>query len=261
MCDVSPSSLLIAAERGIAVACIPIISSTHIPLAELIVRHSVIAAPADLAGKRIGVRTWTNPVKPWLTGMLQHDFGVDMRDVRWVVTVKDPLPGVALPAGAIRVEGRSLGDLLASGEIDAAISPGAVDLPGAGALFSDAVRDERSWYARSGIVPVMHLPVVRRALLTEWPQAAEVLIAGFTAGRTRYLAELASGEPAATDTMARRDDALQRELDADPVPLGIEAFRASFERLGDYMVEQGYLRQKPDLNALFIASNVAGSRR
>ena len=254
VCDVSPSSLLIAAERGIPVAGLPVITSTDVPLGELIVNRSAIATPADLAGKRIGVRTWTNPVKPWLAGILTHDFGVDLSRVQWVATVRDPLPGVALPPNASRVEGRTLLELLESGEIDAAISPGPVKLDGFGPLFQAASGAGQAWLARSGTLPVMHLPTVRRSLVTDQPGAAEALVAGFAAGKTRYLAGLPEiARNGTDDPMARRDAALQTEYGVDPIPLGLDVFRTSFERLGTYMVEQGYLQSQPVIDELFVA--------
>ena len=254
VCDVSPSSLLIAAERGIPVAGLPVITSTDVPLGELIVNRSVIATPADLAGKRIGVRTWTNPVKPWLAGILTHDYGVDLSRVQWVATVRDPLPGVAVPANVSRMEGRTLLELLESGEVDAAISPGPVKRDGFGPLFPAASGAGQAWLARSGVLPVMHLPAVRRSLVTDQPGAAEALVAGFAAGKRHYLAALPEIAGSATDDpMVRRDAALHDEYGVDPIPLGLDAFRTSFERLGRYMVEQGYLQSQPVIDALFVA--------
>src|SRR5207237_272340 len=138
---------------------LPVITLTGFPFAEIVVRSAAeIRAPADLAGKTIGIRTWTNPIKPWLAGILTHDYGVDLSDVHWVATVRDPIPGVALPSNASRSDGRSLKELLTAREIDAAISPGPDAIAGVVPLFPDPVAEARAWYARTHILPVLHLP-------------------------------------------------------------------------------------------------------
>jgi 4,5-dihydroxyphthalate decarboxylase len=153
------------------------------------------------------------------------------------------------------VEGRTLLELLESGEIDAAISPGPVKLAGFGQLFEAASGAGQAWLAQSGTLPVMHLPAVRRSLAIDQPGAAEALVAGFAAGKTRYLAGLPEiARDGTDDPLERRDAALHAEYGVDPIPLGLDVFRTSFERLGRYMVEQGYLQSQPVIDALFVAN-------
>ena len=40
--------------------------------------------PADLAGKRVGVRSYSQTTAVWVRGILQNDYGVDFSRVRWV---------------------------------------------------------------------------------------------------------------------------------------------------------------------------------
>jgi hypothetical protein len=100
----------------------------------------------------------------------------------------------------------------------------------------------------------MHLPAVRRSIVTDQPGAAQALVAGFAAGKTSYLAGLPEIAGNGTDDpMRRRDAVLQTEYGVDPIPVGLDVFRTSFERLGTYMVEQGYLQSPPVIDALFVA--------
>ena len=41
-----------------------------------------ITTPADLRGKRLGVPEFQPTAAVWERGVLQHEFGVDMRDIR-----------------------------------------------------------------------------------------------------------------------------------------------------------------------------------
>ncbi|HKY08557.1 MAG TPA: hypothetical protein VJQ55_09955, partial [Candidatus Binatia bacterium] len=46
-------------------------------------------APADLKGKRIGIRAYSVTTATWIRGILQNDHGIDLDSIRWV-TFEDP---------------------------------------------------------------------------------------------------------------------------------------------------------------------------
>ena len=45
--------------------------------------------PASLAGKRVGIRSFTTTTGAWIRGILANDYGVDLDGIRWV-TFEDP---------------------------------------------------------------------------------------------------------------------------------------------------------------------------
>src|SRR5579862_9060185 len=45
--------------------------------------------PADLEGKRVGIRSFTTTTGAWLRGMFENDYGLDLASVHWV-TFEDP---------------------------------------------------------------------------------------------------------------------------------------------------------------------------
>src|ERR1700692_2108166 len=51
-------------------------------------KHGVLT-PGDLAGKRVGIRSFTTTTGAWLRGMFQNDYGLDLSSVRWV-TFEEP---------------------------------------------------------------------------------------------------------------------------------------------------------------------------
>src|SRR3981081_2293716 len=47
-------------------------------------RKAGIKTPKDLEGKRVGVPPWTLTAPSSISGLLQHEYGVDLRKVHWV---------------------------------------------------------------------------------------------------------------------------------------------------------------------------------
>ena len=59
-------------------------------------------SPSDLAGKRVGIRSFTTTTGAWLRGMFQNDYGLDLASVRWI-TLKSPMsPNMSTPPSARR---------------------------------------------------------------------------------------------------------------------------------------------------------------
>jgi 4,5-dihydroxyphthalate decarboxylase len=155
-------------------------------------RHGFIAVdsravetPKDLQGKRIGVQLYTMTAAVWIRGLLQHDHDVDLSTIEWVEgamedprphgnpTVLPPLRPVSIVANT---SGRSLSQLLEAGDIQAVIG---ADLPSSmrrsshvKRLFPDFRTEEKAYYRRTGIFPIMHLVVLRREFHERHPFAA-----------------------------------------------------------------------------------------
>ena len=81
-------------------------------------------APGKLAGRRVGVRAYTQTTGAWVRGMLEEEYGVDIRGIRWV-TFEDPhVAEYQDPSWVERAPaGRELLQMLLGGEMDAAIYP------------------------------------------------------------------------------------------------------------------------------------------
>ena len=77
---------------------------------------------SGLAGKRVGVRAYTQTTGAWVRGFLSDDYGVDPAKVHWV-TFEDPhLAEFKDPDFVTRApEGKTLVQMLLDGELDAAI--------------------------------------------------------------------------------------------------------------------------------------------
>ncbi len=147
-------------------------------------RDGRVRAPADLAGCRIGVPEWAQTAAVYTRGLLADSYGIDLRGIAWTQAGVNQ-PGraekvrLALPDG-IRLQPRldaSLDALLRAGELDAVLSahpPASFEAgdPAIVRLFDDPVAEERAYYQATGIFPIMHVVVLRAAVLDRFPWAA-----------------------------------------------------------------------------------------
>ena len=58
--------------------------------------------PADLAGRRIGVRSYSQTTGAWIRGILENDYGVDLSRVQWVTFEDGHVAEAKDPPGVIR---------------------------------------------------------------------------------------------------------------------------------------------------------------
>jgi 4,5-dihydroxyphthalate decarboxylase len=83
--DLNIGYFLPAIEAGWEIIGLPVFSKRK-PAYQLIFCHanSGIHAPKDLAGKRIGSRTYRTALTVWARGLLREHYGVDFSTVHWV---------------------------------------------------------------------------------------------------------------------------------------------------------------------------------
>ena len=154
---------------------------------------SGVKKPADLKGGRIGLRSYENTLALVTKGMLMNSYDLGVGDVTWVIVNKEHV-GLKLPA-TIKVEfvegNRKLEDLLVEGKVDAEVEP---DLPqrwirGDGSverLFPDFENEERDYYKRTGIFPIMHPVVIKKEILDRDPWVATSLYEALIKSRKAY---------------------------------------------------------------------------
>ena len=63
-----------------------------------------VLGPNDLAGKRIGVRSYSQTTGVWMRGILQNDYAVDLSGVTWVTFEDGHVAEAKEPAGVVRAE-------------------------------------------------------------------------------------------------------------------------------------------------------------
>ena len=79
--------------------------------------------PADLAGRRVGVRAYTVTTGVWVRGILEREYGIGADRMTWMTTEDAHVPGSSDPRYVQRApSGATLQSLLSAGEIAAALT-------------------------------------------------------------------------------------------------------------------------------------------
>src|SRR5256884_6082826 len=141
---------------------IPVFPLRNFTARDLYIRRGgPIRSAADLAGKRIGMYSYTASGSIWYRHFLRF-VGLDPSAIEWWIGDIDtpwsaPMDQT-LPAGVHAAKGRSLSDMLIAGELEAIYSPPRPQAyhPGTGAaapLFPDFRPAEQEDFRKTGPVP------------------------------------------------------------------------------------------------------------
>jgi 4,5-dihydroxyphthalate decarboxylase len=212
---------------------------------------SGINGPKDLEGRKVGVnRGYTVTTGVWARSILQHQYGVDLRRITWVLSGDEHVAQYQPPPNVVPIEkGRKLEDLLLSGEIPAAIGV-QVDSPDVKPLIPNARDAGLNALRDRGLYPINHTIVVRNDVLAAHPDLAPDIFDAFAQAKRLYIPRLAAGEidqPSADDAVYRK----VMDLIGDPLPYGIEPNRKMLEALIGYSVEQGIISRPVAVEELF----------
>ena len=275
--EMSMSSLTIATSHGATPwVALPVFTSREIfHTRNLVCADAGIAAPAELRGKRVGVPEYQQTAAIWSRGALQHEFGVHPRDIEWFMErTPDKSHGGATafapPAGVTVNQippAPNIGEMLLRGELAATllyltnrnlIDRSRIDLANDARvrpLFADRAAEGRRYYAKTGLYPINHTVVVRRALLERHPWIALNLYHAFAAARTEVIRRgQALLKP--YDDLGLLNDEARRALKSDPMAYGVQASRRVLETITQYVHEQGLTARRVGLEELFASSTL-----
>lgn len=275
--EMSMSSLMMAVAQGDdRWVGLPVFTTRRFFHAEILVRRDAkIEKPSDLKGRRVGVPEYQQTAALWTRGALQHEFGVEARDMefwmertpshshRGAVGFETP-PGVTIhqiPAD------KSIGSMMVSGELEAAIhyivnanlvDRSTADLwhhPDIKPVFADPVAEGVRYYRKTGLFPINHGMVIRAEIARQHPWAILNLLKAF-----ERASEIADRE---------RVEHAQYHLDAGLLPAeaakslrsplvrhGVKANRLVLETAAQYSHEQGLTPRRVGLEQLFAASTL-----
>jgi 4,5-dihydroxyphthalate decarboxylase len=248
VCEMAFGTYLCAREHGVPFTAIPTFvmrgfhhgTVVHNPAAG-------IRSPKELEGTRVGVnRGYTVTTGVWARGILQDDYGVDLSTVTWVLSGDEHVAEYVPPRNVVRLpDGQDLGELVASGEIPAAIAlpvGDRVEGPSLVPLIPDPQETAFASLRARGHYPINHLLVVRDDVLDAHPGIAAEIFRVFAEAKRRYLDRLrtvAIDEPTSVDRLHER----VMEVVGDPLPYGVEPNRAMIDEFIRHALTQEVIRR------------------
>ena len=220
--------------------------------------RSGIKGPKDLEGREVGVnRGYTVTTGVWARGVLQHQYGVDLDKITWVLSGDEHVAEYRPPRNVVPIEkGKKMADVVASGELPAAIGL-EIESPDVKPLIPDATEAGLEALRKLGHYPINHLIVVKEELLDTHPELAPDIFNAFAEAKRDYVRRLQSGrieKPTRIDDLHRR---VMETTGRDPLPYGIEPNQQPLEELIQYAFEQRIIPRAVALEELF-PSNTHG---
>ena len=240
--EMAMTTYLCARAHGKALTAIPVFVMRAFHHGGILYNvRSGITTPKDLEGKRVGVnRGYTVTTGLWARSILQHEYGVDLKKITWVLSGDEHVAEYRPPANVVPIaEGRTLEEMLLSGEL-AAANGVQIDSPDIKPLITNAKEAGLNGLRRGGLYPINHTVVVKDDLLAAHPGLAADLFDAFVRAKRIYVDRLRSGA-IAEPTAADKTFASVMEITGDPLPYGIAPNRREIEAVIQYSVEQGIL--------------------
>jgi len=251
--EMAMTTYLAAREQGKRFTALPVFLVRAFHHGAIVVNtKSGIRTPKDLEGKRVGVnRGYTVTTGVWARSVLQHQYGVDLSKITWVLSGDEHVAEFRPPANVVPIErGARMADLVASGELPAAIGV-EVDHPDVKPLIANAKEAGFEALAASGHYPINHTIVVKDELLAAHPRLAADLFDAFAESKRRYVEKLKAGvieKPTAADEMYKR---VMHVTGGDPLPYGVRPNRATLDELMASAKEQGIIKRPFAMEELF----------
>jgi 4,5-dihydroxyphthalate decarboxylase len=185
--------------------------------------------PADLSGKRVGVRAYTQTTGAWVRNILMREHGLKLDSVEWIVTEGSHLEEYREPPFVTRAPGKKLIDMLMKGEVDAAILGNDLpDDPRFRPVIPNAAEAGPAWHKATGLIPINHMFVATTKLADSRPDL--VLETYNLFQRAKEMA----GPPKGPDMR----------------PIGIDAIRPSLELVIELAAEQQIIPKRYTVDEL-----------
>jgi 4,5-dihydroxyphthalate decarboxylase len=184
--EMAIATFLQAKAYGIGLTLLPIAIAARFQESALLTRaDSAMRGPADLKGRRVGVRAYSQTTGLWLRGALADDFGVAPSDVRWVTFEGAHVHEYSDPDFVERATpGDDMLNMLRAGALDAIIVGNDVpDDPAFRTVFADPSASAEAFWTKHRFVPINHMIVVKSEIAERQPDIARELCRMFAAAK------------------------------------------------------------------------------
>lgn len=273
--ELSFSSHVLNVSRGTAsYVAIPAFLSRAFRHSCIYIRNDKgIDRPEDLKGKKIGIAEYQLTANVWARALLEDEYGVTPGDIHWIrggmeVADRPEKVKLTLPAD-VHMEpapkGRTLSELLASGDIDGFIGPRTLSCfdnrhPNVVRLFADSKAAGMDYYQRTGVFPIMHVVGVRRSIAEAHPWLPMALQKAFEHSKAAALEALAdtSATKVTLPFVEEQLEDARRLLGDDFWPYGYKKNLSTLNTFLDHHHRQGLSERRVGSDELFWPATLEG---
>ncbi len=259
--EVSASSYLAARDNDWPFRAIPVFLHRRFRHGFMFINTGKgIKTPADLIGRKIGVKTLMTTAVLWMRGILEHEYNVPLKSIEWFAELEDDV-AVKLPAD-LKVtrlpDNKSVEAMLADGELDAVlhsdlIKPFLANDKRVARLFPDPKAEEEAYFEKTGIFPIMHVLGLRQSVVEQHPWVAVNLFKAFEEAKTIAMKRLQNPRIVPLAWYREAWEQQQELMGSDPWEFGMtDSNRHNLETLAGYSFEQGMIKRKPSMEDLFL---------
>ncbi|WP_202237186.1 hypothetical protein [Actinacidiphila reveromycinica] len=231
LCELAVVTLLQAVALGKPVVLLPVTTLGRTQHQTLVTMGDLTVA--DVGGRSVGIRSWSQTTGVWVRGFLTEQYGVDLRSVDWTVYEGGHVDGHQDPSWVHRApEGARLQADFLEGRLDFGVMGN--ELPDDDRIrtaIPDAREVAEQWTKERGFLPLNHVVGVTAEAAAEHSAA---ILAAYDA-----MGEVAAKDPGGTN------------------PVGFEALRGPVSLAARYAREQEVLSRPVEFDELLEQSCAA----
>jgi 4,5-dihydroxyphthalate decarboxylase len=262
VCEFNACAYFMARDRNYPLTAIPVFGHRRFRHSFVFVNTAKnIDKPTDLIGKRVGGTNFQPAGNIWARGILQELYNVPHDSMTWVTERGEDVPFTPHPTLRIEraPEGSDLDEMLATGELDAMISPEFPKPilrkdPRVARLFRNYKQVETDYYRSTGIFPIMHVTVVKQSVIAQHPWVAASLMRAFEESKALAYKRVANPRIVPLAFWSWALDEQQDLLGDDPWQYGLtDANRRNLETAIRYTHLQGLTSRQIPIEELFVS--------
>ena len=250
ICEFNAPAYFMARDRGRAWTAIPVFAHRRFRHGFIFVNpQSGIRQPKDLIGKRVGGTNFQPAGNVFMRGVLEEEYGVPHDSIHWLTERGEDIDFE--PHAGLRIEripeGKTLDGMLLAGELDARLEPDypkpflAGD-PRCVQLFPDPKAVEIEYFKRTGIFPVTHVTVIKRAVVDANPWVVGSLMTAFEKAKSIAMSRVDNPRVNPLAFWAHAWFEQQRLMGPDPWAYGLTpANRKTLDKAIAYTKAQGLI--------------------
>jgi 4,5-dihydroxyphthalate decarboxylase len=258
ICEMAITTYICAKAHGKPMTAVPVFLVRAFHHGAILVNTKAgICTPKDLEGRKIGVnRGYTVTTGVWARSILQDEHDVNLSKVTWVLSGDEHVAEYHAPSNVVPIDkDKKMGDMLASGELAAAIGVEA-NSPDVKPLIPNALEAGLVALRQRGHYPINHTVVIKDELIAKHLDLAADVFDVFAESKRRYVERLKAGKvdkPTEIDEVHRR----VMEITGEPLPYGIAPNRKVLDELIRHALTQGIITKPVTADELFVPSTRA----